>query len=60
MSTPSQEAIRRRRRRLKKIRFAHELIEGAILILRNQGDAAVANEVFHQFYYLLRLAMKAP
>jgi hypothetical protein len=49
-----------RERRLKKLKYAQEIVEGALLTLRNNyGDRELANAAFRQFYYVLRRGKEA-
>jgi hypothetical protein len=49
-----------RKRRLKKLRHAQEMVESGLLTLRNNyGDRELASAGFKSFYYVLSLAKRA-
>jgi len=62
-STEARPPLKRlvRARRLKKLKHAQEMVESALLTLRNNyGDRELADAAFKEFYYTLRLVKKAP
>ena len=62
-STEARPPLKRlvRARRLKKLKHTQEMVESALLTLRNNyGDHELSDAAFKEFYYTLRLAKKAP